>query len=565
MNLKEKAFKIFSMVSEKRVVDKKSLLTSYVSLFLAIIVLITTTFSWFTLKDGATVDSDTFTMNSASGLRVNEGESITNHITIKNFKLDEASSVDGRNMYFPNSDSLDGNTGNMIFREASVGDKSQRFVYKDFTLRGDSATTYVYIKSYTITVGDQVFDGSTKIEYENGIPVRQVKKEECPVRISFITDSGTTPLLLDPTAIVEEHVKNYNAVSCTSITGSPVTQLTDADSFSDYYFVCGSPIFTLDGTEPLDVTMVVWLEGTGNNCDNYINDEISVDIELESNWSDMETVTFVDDTIGDDDTNVKHWINSVDDPCIVTMCYKDLSTNKYKTVVMSPYGTSKTQWMAPIPKNVVTDISFYRYSLTDEIIYNAWHTKVGVNGEMNTDISGWLEGALQENREKSDGTRHMVYTARRGNGYGKVSEDDDELEKKRLSPCIGYWGYTGSGSGGSTDTPVIDPNKACSLGLYVNIPDEISWMRTDLGSSGNYDMYVIYGDDNTRKKMSYDNGRCSLSTSVDYGTIIKSFVLVNRHDSTEKDLPVNKQFTVLSDYNVTYDVGDNGHKAYCQN
>ena len=80
---------------------KKPLLVSYISLFLTFSVLVTSVFSWMTVNDTASVDSELLTMNASSGLRVNEGESITNVISIDNVTLSEASSVDGRNIYFP--------------------------------------------------------------------------------------------------------------------------------------------------------------------------------------------------------------------------------------------------------------------------------------------------------------------------------------------------------------------------------------------------------------------------------------------------------------------------------
>ena len=60
--------------------NKKSLLIVYVSLFLALILFSTATFSWFTFFDTATIESDELIMNASTGLRVNEGEEISNII-----------------------------------------------------------------------------------------------------------------------------------------------------------------------------------------------------------------------------------------------------------------------------------------------------------------------------------------------------------------------------------------------------------------------------------------------------------------------------------------------------
>lgn len=97
--------------------------------------------------------------------------------------------------------------------------------------------------------------------------------------------------------------------------------------------------------------MVVWLEGTADTdvSDKFADATVSVDVELESNFSDTELIYFIDDTIGDSDGSTTHWINP-DDSCIVTMAYYDENDNQTKTVVMNQVVGSKTKWYAPIPK-----------------------------------------------------------------------------------------------------------------------------------------------------------------------------------------------------------------------
>lgn len=463
MKLKTAVSKAQNMFCDRRLCSKR-LTTSYVSLFLVFLLIITATISWFTVSDTASVDSDAFMMEAASGLRVNDGEELKNHIRLDNMILAEASSVDGRNMFFPAEGNFSNKTEEMKFREGNVGDKNVLYTHKDFTLKGDSGITYVYIKSYKVSVKrregteivDEVFDGSTKITYnENGVPISQENHAECPIRMSFISDSSKEPVVLDPSALVTQYVKKYDAVYSTDENGVAYTQISDGYSFSDYYFGTGRPLFTLKGTEPVSASMVVWLEGTSEVVDQYAGQPISVDIELESNWTEMDYVVFIDNTLGDDGKESSgHWINS-DNSCIVIMTYKDVDASTaekpvMKSVVMKQAFGSTTEWSAPIPKNVKTDISFYRYSLTKETIFNSWHTRVGVNTSLseNKIALGWAkeivtESGLQEYRTASgtdDGNLEHTYTARRGNGYGFVEDNDPELQKKRLSPCVGYWG-----------------------------------------------------------------------------------------------------------------------------
>ena len=91
-------------------------------------------------------------------------------------------------------------------------------------------------------------------------------------------------------------------------------------------------------------------------------------------------------------------------------------------------------WTAALPKDVITDISFFRFSTTNNIIYNSWHTKKDVNNELSDTAKGWIDDnvdnkdlyPLQESRIVN-GNRSLVYTARRGNGYGKTDSTFERL------------------------------------------------------------------------------------------------------------------------------------------
>lgn len=547
----------------------KGISYSYISLFLVVMVLIGSTVSWFTIKDNANINSNIMNFNSGTGLRVNDGEDITNHIKVDNFKIDEASSVDGRNLFFPNKN-VDGDnnlTYSLQYRDATVGDKNQRFLYKDFTVSADSKETDVYVKSYTITVGDEVFNGSTQILFNDSSnplkPTGIVTHDTCPIRIAFITDSQEKPTVFDPTALVDRYAKTYPAISSTSLdTGSVInTENSTSISFSDYYFAVGKPIFTLEGTTPKKVTMVAWLEGTGDNCDKYAGKDLSIDIELESNFKDMEWITFVDDTVGDIDTSVKHWINSANDS-LITMTYKDITTtgSPYRTVIMKDNGEDakgNPTWVAPIPEKVVTDITFNRYSLDDEMIYNAWYTRDQVEDmwadKLTGDSAKRKTHELQESRV-INGTRKTVYTALGGNGYGKTQDIS-----QRLSPCLGYWDYEnisggGSSSGGSGEI-IEDPNAKIRIGIDFNITtNDKTWIKENINSNG-YTMYAKFID-GTLVPMKLDNNVCKIDNDGkinDYemkvNSILTAFVLKSKSDT--KTIRINQNVIFNRSMNIT--------------
>ena len=576
MKLKNAVEKIaYSFKGGKRFNFKK-ISTSYISIFLILLLLLSTTLAWFTINDTAYVDSDTFTLESVSGLRVNDGEDLKNEIKIENMILSEASSVDGRNLFFPTTGTFTSNTSEMTFREGNAGDKNVNYCYKDFVLKGDSGVTYVYIKSYSVTVDrvvngetvHEVFDGSTKITYDaNGVPIDQERHAECPVRMSFIDDSAYEPTVLDPSALIKNYAKKYNAIESIDENGKATTKLTDAEAFSDYYYGTGKPIFTLVGQKPLNVAMVVWLEGTSDACDQYVGQNISVDIELESNWTDMEYVYFVDDTIPDSGKpNDPHkWINK-DKDCFVIMTYTDINAEKArKSVVMKQSYNNQYEWYAPIPKNIVTDISFYRYNLNKEEIYNAWHTYEGVDSQLSPTASGWatdILGAnkLQEYRTNdgtASGTIEHTYTARRGNGYGST-----DVTRERLSPCIGYWGTYGSTEttvatqGTTSDTTAATQATTSPSGQTVTIQISLGtikpWVQSNLTNDG-YELYAEFNDGNLVKmNKSSDDYYNNTSVTAKLNSSLKCFTL--KSASHTKYLVLDSPQLISREENMSFEM-----------
>lgn len=505
----------------------KKLTKSYVTLFLVLLLGLTFCFAWFTKLNVAETGSNLLEFQSASSLRINKDKFSANKITIPAFTLDEASSLDGRNIYFPLDKSFTGNTAEMFFREGNAGDRNVHYVYKDFELKGTSGNTPVYIKSYKIQVGDDVYQDELKVVDVNGKPNNQVlPQDHCPVRLAFIADSGVKPVVIDPSAQVVDYVDNSpGVVSLIDDDGKPTLEASypnyNWNSFSTYYYE-HTPLFVIPGGQTLNVTLVVWLEGSLEDLDSYKNKEISVDIDIESNFADMDTITFVDGTIGDTDSNVHNWIDNKDgdkEP-IIACSYKDPYSDegRWKTVIMrktkektgTSSGDSGSEWQAEIPKKAVTNISFYRLNPhngeNQAKIFNAWHTRDKVMTMVNDSIPddwynnngvvGKTNSPLQTTRQFFDTSTNtydnsLVYTAVHGNKYSTTSQ-----ENERLSPCIGYWGYTpGSGSsstgsggqqsgGGSAVTN-------CNVTVIARLPDGKSWVsntdtlgfETDAGNS----------------------------------------------------------------------------------
>lgn len=623
MKLKDEFCNFLNGLVDSRLNNTKKVTTSYVALFLVLSIFAVSTFSWFTIRDTATIDSDPFSLESAAGMRVNKGEEIRNTITVKQAKLKEASSVDGRNMFFPvdrgygdKGQSVD--TSEMKFREGTVGDKNDGYIYSDFTLTGQTGgQVEVYVKSYKVEVTNkytkktEVYDGATHITVDgNKKPSTYLAYQNpCPIRIAFIRNSAEASTVIDPTAIIDSYADECQAVSSVNSLGSATTTKAKGRSFSDYYFGTGAPLFTLDGLKSQNITMVAWLEATGENCDAYEGQEVSITVELESNWKDMEYVTFVDNTVGDTEAGKTKWVGN--DGCFLVMTYYDENFANPKSVVMSESkrdGNKPIEWIAYLPKDKKTNISFMRYSKVKEKIkldgihdvkvgriYNVWHTTADVNDWIAANNSGngvnaykWSheinkEHGLQKYRT-DDGTENgkieNTYYAVHGNGYASTT-----TVAENVAPCIGYWGTTyPKSSGGSvepTTTEQLPTTGETYAQAFVRIYDNV-WLNDYNSYNGggglrnllNQNVLVLKAvfDSNgteTAYEMKSQGGgdTCWLSkTSVKSGSRLVRFELYDRakKDPIRKyEVPVEIQHTFTesagsNEYIISYDLVNDG-------
>lgn len=607
MKLKDKFCDFLNGLVDSRLNNTKKVTTSYVALFLVLSIFAVSTFSWFTIRDTATIDSDPFSLESAAGMRVNKGEEIRNTITVKQAKLKEASSVDGRNMFFPvdrgygdKGQSVD--TSEMKFREGTVGDKNNGYIYSDFTLTGQTGgQVEVYVKSYKVEVKNkntgntEVYDGATHITVDgNSKPSTYLAYQNpCPIRIAFIRNSAEASTVIDPTAIIDNYADECQAVSSVNSLGSATTTKAKGRSFSDYYFGTGAPLFTLDGLKSQNITMVAWLEATGENCDAYEGQDVSITVELESNWKDMEYVTFVDKTKGDadDDENTElRWVGKAG--CFLVMTYYDENFENPKSVVMSESksdGEKPIEWIAYLPKDKITNISFMRYSKVKEKIkldgtndvevgriYNVWHTTAEVNTWIAANKSGNGEKAFNWSHEinknglqtyrTDDGTKNgnkeNTYYAVHGNGYGVTP-----TVAENVAPCIGYWGTTYPNSSGGSVEPTTTEQLPTTGETYARADIQIDynlWLNEYNSYNGGGGLRNLLSQNVLVLKAVFDsNGtetayemkpqgggdKCMLSkTSVKGGSRLVRFDL---YDPAKKD-PIIRKYLVPENIQHTF-------------
>lgn len=607
MKLKDKFCNFLNGLVDSRLNNTKKVTTSYVALFLVLSIFAVSTFSWFTIRDTATIDSDPFSLESAAGMRVNKGEEIRNTITVKQAKLKEASSVDGRNMFFPvdrgygdEGQSVD--TNEMKFREGTVGDKNNGYIYSDFTLTGQTGgQVEVYVKSYKVQVHnrntnkDEVYDGATHITVDNNSKPSTylAYQNPCPIRIAFIRNSAEASTVIDPTAIIDNYADECQAVSSVNSLGSATTTKAKGRSFSDYYFGTGAPLFTLDGLKSQNITMVAWLEATGENCDAYEGQDVSITVELESNWKDMEYVTFVDKTKGDADNDQDtelSWVGNAG--CFLVMTYYDENFQNPKSVVMSESksdGKKPIEWIAYLPKDKITNISFMRYSKVKEKIkldgtndvevgriYNVWHTTAEVNTWIAANKSGngkkaydWSldinKNGLQTYRTDdgtATGNKENTYYAVHGNGYG-----DTPTVAENVAPCIGYWGTKYANSSGGSVEPTTTEQLPITGETYARADIQIDfnlWLNEYNSYNGGGGLRNLLSQDVLVLKAVFDsNGtetayemkpqgggdKCVLSkTSVKSGSRLVRFDL---YDPAKED-PIIRNYPVPTNIQHTF-------------
>lgn len=607
MKLKDKFCNFLNGLVDSRLNNTKKVTTSYVALFLVLSIFAVSTFSWFTIRDTATIDSDPFSLESAAGMRVNKGEEIRNTITVKQAKLKEASSVDGRNMFFPvdrgygdEGQSVD--TNEMKFREGTVGDKNNGYIYSDFTLTGQTGgQVEVYVKSYKVQVHnrntnkDEVYDGATHITVDNNSKPSTylAYQNPCPIRIAFIRNSAEASTVIDPTAIIDNYADECQAVSSVNSLGSATTTKAKGRSFSDYYFGTGAPLFTLDGLKSQNITMVAWLEATGENCDAYEGQDVSITVELESNWKDMEYVTFVDKTKGDADNDQDtelRWVGKAG--CFLVMTYYDENFQNPKSVVMSESksdGKKPIEWIAYLPKDKITNISFMRYSKVKEKIkldgtndvevgriYNVWHTTAEVNTWIAANKSGngkkaydWSldinKNGLQTYRTDdgtATGNKENTYYAVHGNGYG-----DTPTVAENVAPCIGYWGTKYANSSGGSVEPTTTEQLPITGETYARADIQIDynlWLNEYNSYNGGGGLRNLLSQDVLVLKAVFDsNGtetayemkpqgggdKCVLSkTSVKSGSRLVRFDL---YDPAKED-PIIRNYLVPTNIQHTF-------------
>ena len=96
--------------------NRRGIVKAYVSLFLVMLLALVTTYAWFTAKEDVRIHTQAFQMSGSDNIHDSQFQTLQTEIIIPSFNLEEASSVDGRNIYFPasfNNNVSDNNDSNI--------------------------------------------------------------------------------------------------------------------------------------------------------------------------------------------------------------------------------------------------------------------------------------------------------------------------------------------------------------------------------------------------------------------------------------------------------------------
>lgn len=340
--------------------DFKSFIRSILALLMAVMLVLGSTFAWIEGSKKAEANGNECTVSAGAGLQF-LGTGVENGVlTLDNSTtLEDCSSVDGRNIFFPTTGSIQANTpgtvastSGLIFRSAVESDKNVKYLTKDFIIKSlESKST-----SGSSDLATKIYiDSASSFTGSEGIDLK-------PFRISLNFNDGTSPKVICPGLSKDTEESSYSPVGSISGNGDPETTNAVAKQ-QGYYYYGKTPVYQLPHGESRRVTVTVWLEGSDEACSTAVAAKnLDMNLILSTADSNMRTVTFVD-------YSPKQWVKEDN----ATMYVVD-NDNKASTWVMS--SSDNKTYTAKIPTGV-KNIYFQRTIASDKALgqqndQNSW-------------------------------------------------------------------------------------------------------------------------------------------------------------------------------------------------
>ena len=386
--------------------NMKNLVMSVIALMMVAVLALGYTYSWAEGGNKGFIDSGDFVITTGSNLTMRQDGKTTPYITIPSCTLEETSSADGMNFFFPMGDNTKNTTTAMTFRDGTPADENTRYISVDFELEAGANPAEVWLGSGTIV--------------QSSSPALMNA-----VRMSFYKNDGSDPIIFKPKQMpgISEGV-TYSPITAISSSGAPTVTETSTEAFGNYYYngkTGENSIFNLEAQETIKLTLAIWLEGTEFTGDDLINNDLSIYVEFVTQVDDLIKYRFADNTHSHGGATPEYWITNNlehDSTHYATMMYiYDKDTNRYyamEKTVGETYDSSGTritgsEWEAYVPKDI-KNFYFRRYSIDIDEWWNEWEPDM-------------------DNIEKDKNGEH-TYVAICGNTHNNKINNDG---------CYGYW------------------------------------------------------------------------------------------------------------------------------
>ena len=403
----------------------RQMLMSLVSLIIVFVVITSMTFSWFTNKT-STLNVRTFTLDCGKGLRVNDSGTSQMSFSQVNKNIIPASSVDGRNLYFPTDGSdFSSQTEKMTFRSANAGDKNVNYIQIDFTLTAQQNHTALYIDDKKTSI--QVMDS-------NGTEYSVNKAASLRAALwSSTAENGVpnTPIVFNSTA---NTVRTAAVADIDYSTGAFIASGRQvAHAFSEYAFG-GTPVATLSKGVETKFSYIIWLEGTDPKCTDSIKaKDIQIELAFTTSWDKTQTIRLED---GTDNAEIKTLLTRPENPYSLILRYVEVENGQE--------GSS------------YTDFNMYKY--TDAADNKVW--SCNIPGDMHKNIYF----ILQPPASVSDQPTYLFSVDTNGNptldrGSNRLYVADDlttSTHDNITHNCHGHWVAVGDSDGAGHDEGELD-------------------------------------------------------------------------------------------------------------
>ena len=329
--------------------SKKQLTLSLVSLILAALILVSATYCWYALAKG-TGRANNLNLSVGNGLRVNDLGDTSQKFKDESFLL-PASSVDGRNLFFP-TDGTDfsSETTKMAFRSANAGDRNFDYVQLDFNLTAEANYTTIYLHK----------DTSLTIDIPEGVDAnsdyaKKAKQAEKALRAAIYYDGMEDPVVftsqMNPTSV--DAVKDIDRTTGRFLESDKQV----AYPFKDYAYG-KKQLAMLNQGETRPFSLIIWLEGTDENCtsDAVMLKQLKLNLKFTTSWDNTEEIIFEDNA----GRNVKTILDENPQYSLV-LNYNDEAHEVYNmNFTMQKYTADDNnyQWKCNLPGTALNDLTF---------------------------------------------------------------------------------------------------------------------------------------------------------------------------------------------------------------